>query len=370
MTNSWDVPVSEAVDPAPLPARPRAKASHGKPKKRLSGRTIAIGAVVLVLLSFVGYVWNALSPVSGEGSPAMVTVNSGEASGAVYSALEAAGIINDTTIAKLYFSIVGSPTIRPGDYQLPTNSSLDQVKKVLDGGPNVVRLEVPVGFTLRETAARVAAATAPLFGKSFGSTFTAATTSGEVSSPFQPSGVSTLEGLVAAGSYAIVPGETAPQLLREMVGRYTAMAAAGGLTPSTTVEGHDAYQLAVMASIVEKEGYYVKNMTKVARVIYNRLADGMPLQMDATILYGIGRDGGRVTPAMLRLDNPYNSYLHRGLTPTAIATSGPAAINAVVHPADGAWKYFTLVSHDGTEAFANTFAEQLANERLAARNGL
>ncbi|MEI6700702.1 MAG: endolytic transglycosylase MltG [Actinomycetota bacterium] len=370
MTSTWDEPVSDASESAPLATRPRAKASHGKPKRRFSRLTLVIGAIVLIALSLLGYLWNAIAPIGGQGSPAMVTVTSGEASGSIYGALETAGIINDTTIAKLYFSVVGSPTIRPGDYQLPTNSSLAHVKKVLDGGPNVVRLEVPVGFTLRETAARVAAATEPLFGKAFGTTFSAATTSGEVASPFQPSGVSTLEGLVAAGSYAIVPGETAPQLLREMVSRYVTMAAAGGLTPATTVEGHDAYQLAVMASIVEKEGYYVKNMTKVARVIYNRLADGMPLQMDATILYGLGRDGGRVTPAMLRLEHPYNSYLTRGVTPTAIATTGPAAINAVMHPAEGTWKYFTLVSRDGTEAFATTFAEQLENERLAARNGL
>ncbi len=370
MTNTWDDPLQEADGAAEPVVRSRAKASHGARKKRSRRRTLVIAASALVAFSLVGYLWNGIAPIGGEGNPAMITVANGEASGAVYVALEKVGIISDATVAKLYFSLVGSPTIRPGDYQLPTNSSLDQVKKVLNGGPNVVRLQVPVGFTLRETAASVSSATGPLFGKTFGSTFTTATTNGSVSSPFQPSGVHTLEGLVAAGSYVIVPGERAQQLLQEMVNRYVAMAAAGGLTPSTTVEGHNAYQLAVMASIVEKEGYYVKNMTKVARVIYNRLADGMPLQMDATILYGLHRDGGRVTPAMLRLDNAYNSYLNRGLTPTAIATAGPAAINAVVNPAQGAWKYFTLVSRDGTEAFANTFAEQLANERLAARNGL
>ena len=116
---------------------------------------------------------------------------------------------------------------------------------------------------------------------------------------------------------------------------------------------------------------YQKNLGKVARVIYNRLARGTPLQMDSTVLYSEHRDGGQVTPADLALNTPYNTYLHAGLTPTpicfpsqAVAAGRPGARRRVD------WLYFVVVSKDGTEAFSDTFAGQQANERLAQSRGL
>jgi UPF0755 protein len=143
-----------------------------------------------------------------------------------------------------------------------------------------------------------------------------------------------------------------------------------GLTPTTTLNGLNAYQLLTAASIVEKEGYYAFNMPKVARVIYNRLASGSALQMDATVLYYFQRDGGTVTHAMLQTATPYNTYLNPGLTPTPICTVSATALAAALHPPTGPWLYFTVVDKKGTEAFSTTFAEQLANERLAASRGI
>jgi UPF0755 protein len=124
------------------------------------------------------------------------------------------------------------------------------------------------------------------------------------------------------------------------------------------------------ASIVEKEGYYFKNMPDVARVIYNRLANGTPLQMNSTVLYSLGQDGGVVTAKDLALQTPYNTYLNTGLTPTPICSPSPQALSAAVHPPAGGWLYFVLVSKNGTEAFSDTYAEQLANEQLAKERGV
>jgi UPF0755 protein len=155
-----------------------------------------------------------------------------------------------------------------------------------------------------------------------------------------------------------------------MVTRFDAQATRLGLTPTTRVDGLDAYQLLTAASIVEKEGYYPVNMPDVARVIYNRLARGGPLQMDATVLYYLHRDGGTVTPLMLQTQEPYNTYLNVGLTPTPICTVSKFSLDAVLHPPQGPWLYFTLINKDGREAFATTFAQQLANEALARKRGL
>ena len=111
-------------------------------------------------------------------------------------------------------------------------------------------------------------------------------------------------------------------------------------------------------------------MPQVARVIFNRLERGGPLQMDATVLYYLDMDGGTVTPAMLQSPEPYNTYLNVGLTPTPICTVSKFSIDAVLHAPAGTWLYFTLVNKDGREAFATTFAQQLRNEALAKKQGI
>jgi UPF0755 protein len=155
-----------------------------------------------------------------------------------------------------------------------------------------------------------------------------------------------------------------------MVTKFERKATDLGLTPSTELNGLDAYQLITAASIVEKEGYYPSNMPQVARVIYNRLQRGGPLQMDATVLYYLHRDGGAVTPAMLQTPEPYNTYLNLGLTPTPICTVSKFSINAVLHAPAGSWLYFTVINKNGQEAFSTTFAQQLANERKAQSRGI
>jgi UPF0755 protein len=77
-----------------------------------------------------------------------------------------------------------------------------------------------------------------------------------------------------------------------------------------------------------------------------------------------------VTSQDLKIQSPYNTYLNNGLTPTPICMSSKDALEAAVHPPPGAWLYFVLVKKDGTMAFSDTYAEQLANEQLAKTRGL
>jgi UPF0755 protein len=96
----------------------------------------------------------------------------------------------------------------------------------------------------------------------------------------------------------------------------------------------------------------------------------MPLQMDSTVLYALGQDGGPVTSQDLKIQSPYNTYLNLGLPPTPICMPSSDAIDAAVHPPPGAWLYFVLVDKDGRMAFSDTYAEQLANEALGKSRGL
>ncbi len=330
--------------------------------RRLLGRVIIAG-----LVGLLGFgVWFALQmyPLGASHKSVLVVVHYGDSMTTIVGTLHREGVLASPTAFEIDLAIFGSPSVRAGDYELPQGDSFSALRSVLAAGPNSVVLSVRPGLTLHELAVTLSQDE----GSVYADGFLRAACQAASASQYAP--VRSLEGLVGPGEYVIAPHETPAQLLAAMQEGFAREAASVGLNASTRRNGLDAYQLLVGASIVEKEGYYVKNMPDVARVILNRLSRGTPLQMDSTILYALQRDGGRVTPSMLATTSPYNSYLNAGLTPTPICVVSTDALRAMLNPPPGPWLYFVLVSKDGTMAFAATFAEQLANERLAAARGV
>jgi UPF0755 protein len=119
------------------------------------------------------------------------------------------------------------------------------------------------------------------------------------------------------------------------------------------------------ASLVQAEASTAEDMAKVARVLENRLSDGMALQLDTTVNYANGK-GGITTTAEDRA-NPslYNTYVHTGLPPGPISNPGEQAISAVQNPAEGPWRFFVVVDPDtGETRFAETAEQHQQNVLL------
>jgi len=329
--------------------------------------TRPLGRVVLGLaaLIVIAVVWFALQvdPIfAGKGREVVITVKDGESFSSIVNDLHEKGVIASPFAFRLESVVLGSPDAQPGTYELREGSSFAAVRSVFSNPPNVFVVEP--GLTLHEVALNLITAQSLTFANQFA----ADATFSKVSSPYAKG--ASLEGLIAAGNYLITPSTTPSDLARTMVARFDKVAKSLGLTPKTKVHGLDAYQLIIAASIDEKEGYYPENMPKVARVIFNRLALGGPLQMDSTVLYYFGQDGGTVTHKMLETKTPYNTYLYPGLTPTPICTVSQDSLKAVLRAPKGPWLYFTLVNEDGKMAFATTFAQQLKNEAIGEKNGI
>jgi UPF0755 protein len=123
-------------------------------------------------------------------------------------------------------------------------------------------------------------------------------------------------------------------------------------------------QAVILASIVQEESPVPAELPEIAAVYENRLARGMKLQADPTVIYAASGGATASGPAISRADlanpSPYNTYMWEGLPPGPICSPGPAAIEAVLHPAESGALFF-VATGTGGHVFASTFREQLAN---------
>ncbi len=324
------------------------------------------GGLLVIVLAFVLWYELEAHALGPPGPQVVVTVHEGESTDAVVDALRQQHVIGSSLAFQVSEVFHGTPSVVPGSYALHQNLAFSEVRTLLAAGPNIYPVDVRPGFTFSEVAQQVDSVPGHAEGG-----FAKAEASGAVHSTIAATDPNNLEGMLGTGTYLVLPGERDTTILTDMVQRFDHDTAAAGLTSaSASGLGMTPYQVIIAASIVEKEGYIPVNMPDTARVIYNRLAQGTPLQMDSTVLYALGQDGGPVTSKDLQLQSPYNTYLNSGLTPTPICMPSMDALAAAVHPPAGAWLYFVLVKKDGTMAFSDTYAQQLANEQLAKSRGL
>ncbi|HEX5400768.1 MAG TPA: endolytic transglycosylase MltG [Pseudonocardiaceae bacterium] len=180
-----------------------------------------------------------------------------------------------------------------------------------------------------------------------------------------------LEGLIMPGVYNLKPGETAAQTLKRIMDQSSAQLQAAGL-PSTNQQssGFTPYQVLTLASIVEREAGTAADMPKISRVFYNRLQQGMDLQSDATVDYGLDRPMVATSPAERPASGAYNTYGNSGLPPTPVSSPSTAAIEAASQPAAGPWIYFVVCQKDGSSCFATNLTQHNANVQIAIHNGV
>jgi UPF0755 protein len=178
-----------------------------------------------------------------------------------------------------------------------------------------------------------------------------------------------LEGLLAPGAYDIAPGTSARDALAQVVRASVPRLETGGLVAEADAAGVSPYDVLVVASLSEREGV-AGDFGKVARVIYNRLAVPMRLQLDSTVNYPLDRQTLLTSPVDRATPGPYNTYLNLGLTPTPIGAVSPDALRAALEPTPGPWVYFVKCQVDGESCFAVTPVEHDANRRLAQERGV
>ncbi|MGY0488050.1 endolytic transglycosylase MltG [Streptomyces sp. WG-D5] len=175
------------------------------------------------------------------------------------------------------------------------------------------------------------------------------------------------EGYLFPATYPLNDKSTPQSVLSYMVETANKRFGGQGATAGAQRDAVNPYQRVIIASIVQAEADNKEDMGKVARVIYNRLDHDMPLQMDSTINYALGRSTLDTTHDDTRIKSPYNTYARKGLPPTPIGNPGDEAMRAATNPTKGDWLYFVTVKHGDTR-FTADMDEQEKNVQEFNKN--
>lgn len=345
-------------------------------KKRKRRRAIRTTLILLILVGLVGAaVWFALSSLrggtlgsteaddytgSGTGS-VEVTVDPDDLGSDIATKLHEAGVVkSEAAFIRAFNNNSASVTIRPGTYSLRLQMSAASALAAMLDEAN--RRDNTITVNAGQTVAQIKERLTTVGGFSAEDVDAALNDPAAIGLPEVAGG--NPEGWLAAGAYEVGTSDTATTVISQMVAKQVQTLTDLGVPEAEWMP------VLIKASILEREAGASADLSKVARVIENRLefTEGETrglLQMDSTVLYGVGKSGGIPTREELQDDNPYNTYLHKGLPPGPIATPSVEAIEATLSPAEGNWLYFVTVNLDtGETLFVDTLAEQEANIEL------
>lgn len=337
---------------------------------------VALFAVgILVVGGAVLWLRTQLDPSGPPGAEVRVTVPTGSSNTAIAELLDNAGVVPSAQAFRYYLRFKGAEGFLAGEFVFHENSSAWDALRVLDDGPlppAFRQFTIPEGFTIAQLAAKIST-DVPGFSAEVVAEKLA---SGQVPrSIFLPPEVIGYEGFLFPDTYRVEEGQDELSALSAMATQFDAVANEVGLAQSEDLVGLTPYEVVIVASLIQEEAGRPEEMPQIARVIYNRLDEGMPLGIDAALCYGLNKSCAELTRSDLESDNPYNTRINTDLPPTPIASPGREALAAALHPVDGPWLYYVRDpdasrTPPGGHFFTDDYEEFLAVKRDCEAAGL
>ena len=372
---SWDEPAREptpavtAVEdrpPAPrrVPSsrRPIRRRPPPRPRTRGSWGRRVLAVLALAAIGVALYLINAVfQPFHGEaGDPVQVSIPENVDAGTIGDLLAEKGVVDSGGFFELNATLTGRRgALRPGDYTLRRDMSYGDAIAALEKGPKVkvvptVNVTVPEGLSIREAAPVVDKG--PLRG-----TYRKAASERRVLRRIRrlgaPRGTRTAEGFLFPASYTLVDNSPARDLVSKQLAAF-----------EDNFKGIDMryarrrnltrYDVLIIASLIEREVQIDRERPLVAAVIYNRLAMGEPLGIDATIRYEKRNWDRPLRVSELEEVTPYNTRKVGGLPPTPIGNPGRKSLEAAANPAREDYLFYVIKPcAEGAHAFSSTNAQ-------------
>jgi UPF0755 protein len=409
MTDDWGRGRAEPVAVGPPRRRmsrsDRMREARGQRKRRMGrGFVLAMLIVVVIGAVFLGSkVWHAMSggdtDFSGDGvNDVVIQIHEGDSTTAIGKTLQERDVV--ATVAAFVSAAEGNAaisSIQPGFYKVRTEiPASNAVSRLADPQNRVGKLVIPEGRQLDDIQdVKTNAVTDGIF--SLISQATCVNLDGDrhclsvddlkkSAGSAAPSALSVpdwamnavaalgndhrrLEGLIAPGTWNIDPSAAPKDILATLIGASAMQYAQGGLLDTAKAMNMSPYQILTVGSLVQRESK-PDDFAKVARVIYNRLAENRTLEFDSTVNYPLDRIEVATTDADRGQHTPWNTYVRPGLPATPICSPGQPALAAAEQPAPGDWLYFVTIDLQGTTLFTRDYNQHLANIELAKHNGV
>lgn len=331
----------------------RRRYSRKRKRRSLGAAKFLFSLLFLLLLAAAGLVAWMLKTPYGPETETFVQVAPGSSAATIGRQLEAAGVVRSRYLFDL-IRFYKRGVLRPGEYRFDQPAlAIEVYTRLRRGDVYASFVTIPEGSTIFDIAARLNQA--GLAGESFRS---AAASQTDLIADLDPH-AKTLEGYLFPDTYQIPRRASGAQICATMVRRFRSIAAQLGMK-------ENLHHVVTIASLVERETAVDADRPLVASVFENRLALKMPLKTDPAVIYGLQMEGlwrGAIYKSDLKLDTPYNTYLHAGLPPGPIANPGVRALKAALEPARTDYLYFVAAGTDaeGVSRFARSDAEHSQN---------
>jgi UPF0755 protein len=322
--------------------------------RRLVSTAVAL-AVALVAVLIAGLYYLTSLDRSHPQDRAQVIVPQGATFNDVAALLEDRGVIGNALAFRILARIGHrDDEVRAGAYAFAPHSTQSEIlNQLVSGGAQIATwIAIPEGFTDGQIAQRIASAG---IGKQ--ASFERAFRSGTLD--VDGTRVRNLEGYLFPSTYLVPLAATPDQVIHQFTDQFFKELPADAARKAKAL-GVTVPQAVTVASLVEREAKIDADRPLIAGVIYNRLRLNMPLQVDATIEYALPAHKSELSLGDLKIDSPYNTYLHAGLPPTPIANPGLPSLAAALSPAKTSALYYVYCGN-GHHVFANTLAEHQAN---------
>lgn len=326
---------------------------------------IVCAIIVLLIAGIAALIYiNGLDKAydSSKSDTINVTVEMGSTTEDIGTLLQEEGIIESSSDFKFFSKVKGyDGKYQAGTYALAPSMTLSEIAEIIiSGKTNNITFTIPEGYTIYQMADKLSEE-----GIVDREKFVSLLTDGNFSYDFlsdAQSGKNHLEGYLFPETYTVEFGADEETIIKTMLNQFDTVFTEEFKARAEEL-GYSLNEIMVIASIIERETQVDEERGKVSSVIYNRLKEGMPLQMCSTVQYILGEQKEILSNADTQIESPYNTYINQGLPPGPICCPGLASIEAALYPDETDYLYFVVSDKlDGTQKFSSDYNQFLKDK--------
>lgn len=337
-------------------------------------KTALIFLVFIIILSFSLRAYSLMEPINTvDPVDVMIEIKKGMTGKEIAKLLEKEGLIRSSTVFYLLLRFKDIDDLKSGYYSFSTSQTpLEIIKKLQEGKEESFKITIPEGFTLGEILERFNSLSVVKYDKKLLAEELEKNIKnidikrGIDFQRLKKPQISAAEGFIVPTTYHFPLSYTEEDIAEHLIS-YFREKRLPLLKKGAAKNNYSAYEILIIASLIEEEAKIEEENKVVASVIYNRLKNSMPLQLDATVQYALEERKQRVLYKDLEIDSPYNTYQINKLPPTPIASPGEVAVRAAVEPADTDYLFY-FARQDGSHVFTKSYDQHLKKQRQLNSN--